>query len=141
MSNTTKTSQIKQSNKSLAIEIADRLKKKYSIKKSDVSALIECFHTFNEDHSSTSEEFSDAEGLCIEMACLLTDPQISGRLNEAYFRSSASKILHRMVTIFRTLSGDKQMQMYIMWYSLKHFSATVSDEILSDIKHRFLKEE
>lgn len=82
----------------------------------------------------TFEPFLEYRGFLIEMACLLSNPDISSKMQEDYYKEHSSRIIKNLFHFFDYFIGNDDVHKYLTWYNLKHFSASISPEELQYIK-------
>jgi hypothetical protein len=96
-------------------EIADRIEAKYLSDKTraERNFMERVIKLSKEDPIDTWESLMTAQGFLIEIACLLSDPEISGKLSEEFYRKNAGKILTHLTQqnaikiIYAALGMDK----------------------------------
>jgi hypothetical protein len=104
--------------------------------------LMEAVMTLNKGESHVSfENFLDCKGMLIEIACLLSDPHISLKISEKYYKENGGSILKRMIVFFDTLENTDDVHAYCTWYNLKHFSGNITREELDCIAKQYLEKE
>lgn len=118
--------------------IADKMYNASSKKEDGVRAIMEAIDLLNsEDYTETSEPFSDCQGLLREIACLLTDPKISSKLSEGYYKRNAGRLLLNMMDLFRQLEDSPTIRNYIIYHRLKHFASRMTLEQIDFFGERF----
>lgn len=88
-------------------KMADSMYEKYNLEGEERS-LFEVMQMLNlEGYAETFETFLSMHGFLREIACLLTDPKISGRISHAYFQENGGKLLLAMMDFFDTLANNE----------------------------------
>ena len=123
-----------------AQRIADGLYKEDTEEKlnTGLRRLMDVFINLNDSAVHvTFEPFFHCRGLIVEMACLLSNPDISEKLQEHYFKENAGKILKGLFHFFDSLMTEDDIHKYLTWYNLKHFWGNASEEDLEYIEKAF----
>ncbi len=84
--------------------------------------LTELFMALNNDDIHISfEEFGNCRGMLLEVVCLLSDPEISCRITENYFKNDGGAILKRMIEFFGHLEEKRAIRNHFTYLGLKYF--------------------
>ena len=105
-------------------------------------SLADLFYSLNNSHPHvTFEPFLECRGLLLEMVCLLSNPDISVKIQEEYYKNNAARIFREMIVFFDRLINAESIHKYLTWYNLSHFSGDAQQSDLDYIEQVYVKEE
>jgi len=101
---------------------------------SQLRGLTELFIALNNDDIHISfEEFGRCREMLFEVVCLLSDPEISCRITENYFKNNGGAILKRMIEFFGHLKDNRRIMAYFTYLGLKYFPGCSTIEDIESI--------
>ena len=121
-----------------AQKTAERMEGKFDFKKTNI-ALFEILGDLNSiEDEEPWESFHSLEEFVKEIACLLSNPEISNEINQEYYKKNAGKLLMKMMVFFERMKENDDVQKYLIFMELKHRSGSLTLNTIRSIEEELL---